>query len=695
MAPSIWRSKDAQHFQVVHRSQRDPLINDPLAPQHVLKQVNRPNEAARPAGTSRADLEASNPELAKLTRSNVGEAALYGIYYDDTDYDYMQHLRPIGGDYHSKRGGQDEEDNVDTILISAKPNKQQQKRDQKALGEITLKDDQSESGSSGLQLPAELLPPQESTMRKLDYTSQLDTHPSIAGLQPNMDPHLRQALEALDDEAFLTLGPASARPTAAETSAAAGSTPTELAETPANAKASSSVNAAEDGDVDDFFSQVLAGGEVDEEDFGHEDGPNAEDWRALPPGGDEAMWTPEAWAQSRTSATVPDESQLLREAISQHKKATAAAAAAAATGGRASGSRVARSKFSTGTATSSIFSASSKRKPGQRARLAASVAPSINDGRTEWSMTSSSMRRNQGLSTLDDQFEALQRRYEAEEGFNEEDEEEYDEEEEEEQQDDEADEDGVGKKDVAAAHEAIYDKFLASTELVGRRVVEALGPDGNQSSATQRLGALRDGLGPLEERYKLDALERKEGDDLPAESDPTFPWRREPKNSRHAWDVETILSTHSNTTNHPRMIKARDAASTASTAHRAPSMITDPLKDAKSKVNGTANSINGDAEHDDEEDEGSDYDSDATEVPAQITVKRDRNESAEDKKARKAALKEQKQARRQQKSARKAVFAAEHKKQVHMATARTAGGAAADVGRNGVPLTGGRSALTM
>ena len=31
-------------------------------------------------------------------RKNIGEAALYGIYYDDTEYDYMQHLRSVDDD---------------------------------------------------------------------------------------------------------------------------------------------------------------------------------------------------------------------------------------------------------------------------------------------------------------------------------------------------------------------------------------------------------------------------------------------------------------------------------------------------------------------------------------------------------------------------------------------------------------------
>ncbi|KAE8266154.1 hypothetical protein A4X09_0g6192 [Tilletia walkeri] len=669
MAPSIWRSKEAQHFQVVHRSQRDPLINDPLASHHVLKQVNRPNESGTSrTGTSRADLEAANPDLTK-TRPNVGEASLYGIYFDDTNYDYMQHLRPIQGDFHSKRGGEDEPEEVATIMLNAKPNRQEQRRQQKAQGPITLKEDEATS-SKALNLPADVLPPEESTMRKNDYADQLGVNPSIAGLQPDMDPHLRQALEALDDEAFLTLGAKEDVPKTVEAAAPVVEAPE-----------------AEDVDVDDFFGQILAGGEVDESDFGLEDGPEAKDWRALPPGGDEQMWQPHTWTAAEMAVLkqrreLQDEGDAPPQAKQSH-------------------ARVARSRISAGTATSSIFSATSKRKPGQRARLAASVAPSLNDGRTEWSMTSSSMRRNKGLSTLDDQFEALQRRYDEEEGFNEEDE---DEEFEDDDDDEEGEEEGSvsgssAHPDVAAHHEALFDKFLSSAELVGRRFEEALGPSGVKSLPSERLGAWRDALGPLEEKYKLAALERKEDDDLPAEADPTFPWRREPKSSRQSWDVETILSTHSNVSNHPRLIRARDAASvagTATTAHRGPSVISEPKsKNGKNDAGDAEGSVSNGTREGQDDDEDSDYESDATEVPTSVTITRDRNETAEEKKARKLATKENKQARRQQKSARKAAFANEHKRQVHMASARTAGGAAADVGRNGIPLPGGRAAITL
>lgn len=35
-------------------------------------------------------------DYAEEVRDNEGEAAEYGIYFDDTEYDYMQHLRSVG-----------------------------------------------------------------------------------------------------------------------------------------------------------------------------------------------------------------------------------------------------------------------------------------------------------------------------------------------------------------------------------------------------------------------------------------------------------------------------------------------------------------------------------------------------------------------------------------------------------------------
>jgi len=48
MAPSLWKRPGTKTFQLVHRSQRDPLINDPSASDRVLKLVDK-RQKARPS----------------------------------------------------------------------------------------------------------------------------------------------------------------------------------------------------------------------------------------------------------------------------------------------------------------------------------------------------------------------------------------------------------------------------------------------------------------------------------------------------------------------------------------------------------------------------------------------------------------------------------------------------------------------
>lgn len=114
-------------------------------------------------------------------RPNVGEASKYGIYFDDTEYDYMEHLRPIG----------DEEDNVESILLEV-PTMSKRKN----ISPMTLKDPAVVDG-----IPSEYLPPKAELPH--NYENQRDIPSSIAGFRPDMNPHLRQTLEALEDDAFV------------------------------------------------------------------------------------------------------------------------------------------------------------------------------------------------------------------------------------------------------------------------------------------------------------------------------------------------------------------------------------------------------------------------------------------------------------------------------------------------------------
>lgn len=77
----IFDKKNSITFKLVHRSQRDPLISDEGAPQHVLYEL--PTKTKRKK-TGKVDTIAPVDKKTELVK--------YGIYYDD-DYDYMQHLK--------------------------------------------------------------------------------------------------------------------------------------------------------------------------------------------------------------------------------------------------------------------------------------------------------------------------------------------------------------------------------------------------------------------------------------------------------------------------------------------------------------------------------------------------------------------------------------------------------------------------
>jgi protein LTV1 len=125
-------------------------------------------------------------------RENEGEAAEHGIYFDDTSYDYMQHLRDVG-----EGGGEAHFIDAAPALVhgkgkgNAKPMKLED-----ALREVSLDDGQSVAGS-------DLLSTFSTATRARTYQNQQDVPDEIAGFQPDMDPRLREVLEALEDDAYV------------------------------------------------------------------------------------------------------------------------------------------------------------------------------------------------------------------------------------------------------------------------------------------------------------------------------------------------------------------------------------------------------------------------------------------------------------------------------------------------------------
>ena len=155
---------------------------------------------------SRHDLEAELFGLSErgnnvppTLRDNEGEAAEHGIYFDDTEYDYMQHIRDLNS------GNGDGE----SFFVEAAPKKKDGKGKSKmsledALRNASLAEESQSTGSrSGVafNLDEDLLPSQH--FKKMTYQDQQDVPDALAGFQPDMDPRLREVLEALDDEAYV------------------------------------------------------------------------------------------------------------------------------------------------------------------------------------------------------------------------------------------------------------------------------------------------------------------------------------------------------------------------------------------------------------------------------------------------------------------------------------------------------------
>lgn len=125
-------------------------------------------------------------------RENEGEAAEYGVYYDDTEYDYMQHLRDLNNQ--DARG--------ESFFVEASIRKGDGKGKQKMSLEDALREASiSEKASKQQLLDEDILPSRN--LRETTYQNQQDVPDALAGFQPDMDPRLREVLEALDDEAYV------------------------------------------------------------------------------------------------------------------------------------------------------------------------------------------------------------------------------------------------------------------------------------------------------------------------------------------------------------------------------------------------------------------------------------------------------------------------------------------------------------
>lgn len=124
-------------------------------------------------------------EFGRCFQANEGQAAEHGIFYDDTEYDYMQHMRDLG------RGG------GEVTWVEAKGGKGKGKVKvglEEALAGL-------EVGERSSLVPEEMVG--SAVEKAVGYQDMQDVPDRIAGFQPDMDPRLREVLEALEDEAYV------------------------------------------------------------------------------------------------------------------------------------------------------------------------------------------------------------------------------------------------------------------------------------------------------------------------------------------------------------------------------------------------------------------------------------------------------------------------------------------------------------
>jgi protein LTV1 len=181
--------KTATHFTLVHRPQNDPLIHDEDAPQMVLNPTN-PTKKPTGKGAGLDDLASQLGSEISSIRDNEGEAASYGVYFDDTEYDYMQHMRDLGSG-----GG-------DVVFVEADStgtNKGKGKQKKVALEDALRQLDLEQT--AGDLLDDEILPSKH--LQQLPYDAHQNVPDAIAGFQPDMDPRLREVLEALEDDEYV------------------------------------------------------------------------------------------------------------------------------------------------------------------------------------------------------------------------------------------------------------------------------------------------------------------------------------------------------------------------------------------------------------------------------------------------------------------------------------------------------------
>lgn len=396
-------------------------------------------------GRSRKDLESTlGQDSLSGIRVNEGEAALHGIYYDDTDYDYMKHLRVVG---------EKTQDGYELGTLVEAPRKNDLKGKGKEVHALALRDGEDDKSQQTYREFMEANVAGEEDM----------------GLRPDMDPALREILEALEDEAYV-----------------------------------------QDDDDDDFFAE----GDGDEE----------------------AEGTTEASAKGGKSDFIDD---LIKGKVSDTYRDSAAAEDQLDHADAVYSEQVARFKRSSGADSDEEFEdeedddedrdtiaelmASNARRPPRK------TGGSVASG-SAFSMSSSSMFRNEGLRTLDDRFDQMEALYEDSDS----------EEEEELREDGEDGDDVIPKGDRGEQFKDMMDDFLEKYEVLGGK----LRPQMEGKTPAGKLEFMRNELAKMQ---VLDAVKRQEREASSKKRKGRTDgqeeiWLDDEAEKEAKWDCETILS---------------------------------------------------------------------------------------------------------------------------------------------------------
>ncbi|EDO18488.1 hypothetical protein Kpol_1032p85 [Vanderwaltozyma polyspora DSM 70294] len=182
--------KNSQKYAVVHRPHDDPRFYDAEASDHILVPINNPNERSKKAPTPRFEKPKSSANR-DAANAHAGESALYGITFDDSKYDYTQHLKPIGLDPEN------------SVFIPVKSNAVDDENEklQKKKNIEDLFVEPSYRDEAKPQASAPLFQRGMATAEYLKHQEEISN--DISGFRPDLNPALREVLEALEDEAYV------------------------------------------------------------------------------------------------------------------------------------------------------------------------------------------------------------------------------------------------------------------------------------------------------------------------------------------------------------------------------------------------------------------------------------------------------------------------------------------------------------